>query len=240
MAARIARAACAVSDGFGFAGNSTTTFDVFSWLQVTNFDVSLLHSAPNGPDHLDIGIFVLCLHGQLFRSNVRFRMPTNPIIANNFSALPLSKIPLYSCVSITLPVHLKSNLVIHGDPVAATAKNIRKREIAIDQLMTHVSDFIGAKIPAINGFIIGGDFNTNHDQPMFAAEKTLETLGTGALRSVFEEVPFEQRITHPGSNGFPDATFDYFFGKNVLMGKPLITQTKVSDHLPVTCDVTIQ
>ena len=137
-------------------------------------------------------------------------------------------------------LHLKSNLVTHGDPVAETAKNIRKREIAIDQLMTHVSDFIGAKIPAINGFIIGGDFNTNHDQPMFAAEKTLETLGTGALRSVFEAIPFEQRITHPGTHGFPDATFDYFFGKNVQMGKPIITQSNVSDHLPLTCDVTIQ
>jgi endonuclease/exonuclease/phosphatase family metal-dependent hydrolase len=137
-------------------------------------------------------------------------------------------------------VHLKSNLVTHGDPVAETAKNIRKREIAIDQLMTHVRDFIGAKIPAINRFIIGGDFNTNHDQAMFAAEKTLDTLGTGALRSVFEAIPFEQRITHPGTRGFPDATFDYFFAKNVLMGKPIITQTNVSDHLPVTCDVTIQ
>ena len=137
-------------------------------------------------------------------------------------------------------VHLKSNLVTHGDAGAETAKNIRKREVAIDQLMTHVRDFIGAKIPAINRFIIGGDFNTNHDQAMFAAEKTLDTLGTGALRSVFEKVPFEQRITHPGTNGFPDATFDYFFGKNVLMGKPIITQTTASDHLPVTCDVTIQ
>jgi endonuclease/exonuclease/phosphatase family protein len=38
-------------------------------------------------------------------------------------------------------VHLKSNLVTHGDPVTETAKNIRKREIAIDQLMTHVRDF---------------------------------------------------------------------------------------------------
>src|SRR5437762_2260163 len=137
-------------------------------------------------------------------------------------------------------VHLKSNLVTHGDPVAETAKNIRKREIAIDQLMTHVRDFIGAKIPAINRFIIGGDFNTNHDQAMFAAEKTLDILGTGALRSVFEAIPFEQRITHPGTHGFPDATFDYFFSKNVEMGKPIMTQTNVSDHLPVTCDVTIQ
>jgi len=136
-------------------------------------------------------------------------------------------------------VHLKSNLVTHGDPIAETAKNIRKREVAIDQLMTHVRDFIGAKIPAINRFIIGGDFNTNHDQAMFAAEKTLDTLGIG-FRSVFEKLPFEQRITHPGTHGFPDATFDYFFSKNVEMGKPIITQTNASDHLPVTCDVTIQ
>jgi hypothetical protein len=58
--------------------------------------------------------------------------------------------------------------------------------------------------------------------------------------SVFDAIPFEQRITHPGSHGFPDATFDYLFGKNVKFGKPIITQSNVSDHLPVTCDVTIQ
>ena len=45
---------------------------------------------------------------------------------------------------------------------------------------------------------------------MFAAEKTLDTLSTGALRSVLEAIPFEQRITHPGTHGLPDATFDYF------------------------------
>jgi endonuclease/exonuclease/phosphatase family metal-dependent hydrolase len=106
--------------------------------------------------------------------------------------------------------------------------------------MTHVRDFIGAKIPAINRFIIGGDFNTNHDQAMFAAEKTLDTLTSAAYQGVFEGLPLEQRITHPGSHGFPDATFDYFFGKNVKFGKAIITQTNVSDHLPVTCDVMIQ
>jgi hypothetical protein len=61
----------------------------------------------------------------------------------------------------------------------------------------------------IAGLIIGGDFNTNHDQAMFAAEKTLDTLTNGAYRSVFEGIPFQQRITHSGSHGFPDATFDY-------------------------------
>jgi len=35
-------------------------------------------------------------------------------------------------------------------------------------------------------------------------------------------------VTHPGSHGFPDATFDYFFVKNVKIEKPIITQTNVS------------
>ena len=75
---------------------------------------------------------------------------------------------------------------------------------------------------------------------MFAAEKTLDTVTSAAYQGVFEGMPLEQRITHPGTHGFPDATFDYFFARNVLMGKPIITQTNVSDHLPVTCDVTVQ
>jgi hypothetical protein len=77
-------------------------------------------------------------------------------------------------------------------------------------------------------------------QAMFAAEKTLDTLTDAAYRSAFEGVPFQQRVTHPGSHGFPDATFDYLFGKNVRLGKPIIIQTNVSDHLHVSCDVVIQ
>ena len=74
MAAVVARAACAACDGFGIARNAATTLDVVLWQQVTNIDVSLLHSAPNRPDHTDVEVFVLCLHNQLFRSSVRFRM----------------------------------------------------------------------------------------------------------------------------------------------------------------------
>jgi endonuclease/exonuclease/phosphatase family metal-dependent hydrolase len=136
-------------------------------------------------------------------------------------------------------VHLKSNLITHGNREGETAKNIQKREVAIDQLLTHVHDVVTKTIPAIKGIVIGGDFNTNHDQAMFAAERTLDSLTGVPYRSVFEESPFEQRITHPGSHGFPDATFDYLFGKNVRIGKPVITQTNVSDHLPVTCDVEV-
>ena len=89
------------------------------------------------------------------------------------------------------------------------------------------------------GIMLIGCTSADH-QAMFASEKTLETLTSAAYQSVFEGIPLEQRITHPGSHGFPDATFDYLFGKNVRLGKPIITQTNVSDHLPVTCDVMIQ
>ena len=68
MAACGIGAAFAARDGFRIAPDTATTFDVFSWLQVTNLDVSLLRSTPNGAHH--INIFRFTLHGQLPRGNV--------------------------------------------------------------------------------------------------------------------------------------------------------------------------
>ena len=137
-------------------------------------------------------------------------------------------------------LHLKSNLVTRGNKEAETAKNIRKREVAIDQLMAHVRDIIGAKIPMINRLIIGGDFNTNQDQAMFSSEKTLSFLTNQGFRNSFEGLPLSQRVTHPANHGYPDATFDYLFGKNFKIGQAFVTPTEVSDHWPVTCDFRIQ
>ena len=94
VAARTARGTCAACGGCGFARNAAApAFDVFFCLQVTNFDVSLLHSAPNGPDHIHIVIFVLCLHGRnYFVATFALGCPTDPINANIFSALPLLEI----------------------------------------------------------------------------------------------------------------------------------------------------
>jgi hypothetical protein len=59
--ARGARAACG---GFGFARNTAATFDVFYWLQVTNYGVLyiLFDSAPSGSNYTDV--WDLCLHAQ--------------------------------------------------------------------------------------------------------------------------------------------------------------------------------
>jgi len=131
-------------------------------------------------------------------------------------------------------VHLKSNLITHGDKEAETAKNIQKREVAVTQLVAHVHDVIETTMLAIKGIVIGGDFNTNHDQEMFAAEKTLDSLIGAGYENGFEQLPLSQRITHPGTHGFPDATFDYVFTRDLKASQPSVTHTNASDHWPVT------
>src|SRR4029453_18437209 len=83
-------------------------------------------------------------------------------------------------------VHLKSNLITHGNREAETAKNVQKREVAITQLLTHVHDVVETKMATIKGIVIGGDFNTNHDQEMFAAERTLNSLADAGYQNGFE------------------------------------------------------
>jgi endonuclease/exonuclease/phosphatase family metal-dependent hydrolase len=133
-------------------------------------------------------------------------------------------------------VHLKSNLITHGDREAETAKNIQKRQIAITQLLAHVREVIGSTMPSIKGVVIGGDFNTNHDQEMFAAERTLDSLADAGYQNGFEGLPLSGRVTHPGTHGFPDATFDFIFSKGLTAPQPSITRTTASDHWPVTRD----
>ena len=131
-------------------------------------------------------------------------------------------------------VHLKSNLITHGDPATETAKNIAKREVAVAQLRAHVRDIIEKTMLAIKGIVIGGDFNTNHDQEMFAAEKTIDSLIGAGYQNGFEELPLERRVTHPANHGFPDATFDYLFTRDLKASQPIVTPTNVSDHWPLT------
>ena len=131
-------------------------------------------------------------------------------------------------------VHLKNNLITRGDKEAEAAKNIQKREVAVAQLVTHIHDLIGTAMPTIKGAVVGGDFNTNHDQATFAAERTLESLADAGYQNGFEGLALAQRVTHPGSHGFPDATFDFIFAKGLTVPQPTITPTNASDHWPVT------
>jgi endonuclease/exonuclease/phosphatase (EEP) superfamily protein YafD len=91
-------------------------------------------------------------------------------------------------------------------------------------------------MPTIKRIAIGGDFNTNHDQDMFAGERTLDSLTTAGYQNGFEGLALSERVTHPGNHGFPDATFDYVFAKGLTASRPTVAHSNASDHWPVTRD----
>ncbi len=134
-------------------------------------------------------------------------------------------------------VHLKSNLIMHGDKVAETTKNVRKREVAAHQLLNHLRSVIAKAIPNIQSEVVAGDFNTNPVE--FPADDTLKTLEDAGFRNCMENASAVQRITHPGGHGYPDTTFDYVLAQHATVGSPNITHSTVSDHYPVTCEVNI-
>ena len=137
-------------------------------------------------------------------------------------------------------LHLKSNLVMRGNKEAEEAKNIRKREFAARQLLDHMRDVISTAMPMVKSIIVGGDFNTNRDQPMFAAEETLGIIERNGFQNCMGSLSLAERVTHPANHGFPPATFDYLFTRGATVGPPSMSVSDVSDHYPVTCDITIQ
>ena len=134
-------------------------------------------------------------------------------------------------------VHLKSNLVMRGDKVAETAKNVRKREVAAHQLLNHLREIIATAMPNVQSKVIAGDFNTNPAE--FPADATLKTLEDAGFRNCMEGASATQSVTHPGSHGFPDTTFDYVLAQHATISPPNITRSNASDHYPVTCELTI-
>jgi endonuclease/exonuclease/phosphatase family metal-dependent hydrolase len=132
-------------------------------------------------------------------------------------------------------VHLKSNLIIHGDKEIEATKNMKKREVAANQLINHMRGVIATAIPGIRSEVVAGDFNTNTEE--FPNDDTLKTLEGAGFQNCMEHLTELQKITHPGGHGYPDTTFDYVLAQHAQVGPPLITHTNVSDHYPVTCDI---
>ena len=95
-------------------------------------------------------------------------------------------------------------------------------------------------MPTIKGIVIAGDFNTNHDQAMFTAERTLDSLADAGYQNGFEGLALSERVTHPGNHGFPDATFDFIFAKGLTASQPTVARANVSDHWPVTRDLRLR
>jgi endonuclease/exonuclease/phosphatase family metal-dependent hydrolase len=131
-------------------------------------------------------------------------------------------------------VHLKSNLV-RGNDEKTKQINILKRELSAEQVVARSGE-ASKDFPQIKGFVVAGDLNTNRDE--FVSERTLGIFETAGFNDPFAILPLASRVTHPAKGRYPDTTFDYVLAKGLRhLGTPEILKSKVSDHLPVTCEL---
>ena len=128
-------------------------------------------------------------------------------------------------------LHLKSNLNLSGSEVESQ-KNMYKREAAAAQILSVVRKMRDAFPERELRVIVGGDFNTSDDSLEFVSESTLRSFYGAHFRSCFRDLKKSQKITHPGTNGFPDATFDYILyrGFERIVSRKIYPGVPLSDH----------
>ena len=131
-------------------------------------------------------------------------------------------------------VHLKSNLNWSGAEIE-TQRNIYKREFASAQILEKFREMRNRYGERLTRVVVAGDFNTNEDEETFVSESTLRSFYGAHFRSCFRGWRKHQRVTHPASNGYPDATFDYILyrGFGEIASRKITGGQPVSDHNPV-------
>lgn len=128
---------------------------------------------------------------------------------------------------LSYSVHLKSN---RGDKT----KNVRAREEAAKQLVSHIAQYREVYEAKGKVFVIlAGDFNTLQDDPVYSQEQTIPILKAAGLTWCWEGVPREHRATWPAQGGFKDATFDHFFHTFADGAVKVLPHSSVSDHSAV-------
>ena len=127
-------------------------------------------------------------------------------------------------------LHLKSNLNLSGS-LFGQQRNIYLREMASSQVLAKIRSLRqtygdGLKI------VVAGDFNTDTDDARFISEATLRSFYGAHFRSCFRGLKPEDRVTHPATGPYPDATFDYilYFGFGDMSGRYLFPGGPYSDH----------
>ncbi len=149
--------------------------------------------------------------------------PDTPPRGFSFAAIPIGKTRL-----LVYSVHLKSNM---GGVEAAAPK----REESAKQIVAHAAQMeivYGKQGPV--AVVVAGDFNTDPTDSQFSGDSTFEVFARAGFKWTWQDTPKENRVTHPGSGRYPDATFDGFLvkGANVL-STVVPSVARASDHHPV-------
>lgn len=138
---------------------------------------------------------------------------------------------------LTYCVHLRSN---RGNETPEGAKNIAAiRAESVKQIIAHTQK-MKKKFASENiiGWVIGGDFNTNHDKqfPLCTAIKDMEAAD---FHNSWNQTPREKRLTwrnNPKFEDFIPTTFDYIFTAGFKKNQATLfpnVPLKISDHAPV-------
>ncbi len=127
-------------------------------------------------------------------------------------------------------LHLKSNLNLSGS-LFGQQRNIYLREMAASQVLAKVRS-LRQKYGEDLKVVAAGDFNTDTDDARFVSEATLRSFYGAHYRSCFTGLKPEDRVTHPATGPYPDATFDYilFLGFGEMTGRYLFPGAPYSDH----------
>ena len=124
----------------------------------------------------------------------------------------------------------KSNLNLSGS-MYGQQRNIYLREMASTQVLAKIRSLRQTYGDGLR-IVVAGDFNTDTDDARFISEATLRSFYGAHFRSCFRGLKPEDRVTHPASGPYPDATFDYilYFGFYDITGRYLFPGSPYSDH----------
>jgi endonuclease/exonuclease/phosphatase family metal-dependent hydrolase len=151
--------------------------------------------------------------------------PTLPEMARGFSFAALEQ--KNGSLLMVYGLHLKSN---RGDPAEVAAMRNEQATQLIAQRSVVEKAFTGK---TIGGWILTGDFNTNHDG-QFPLCKVAEELTKAGFRNTWADTPQKKRLTWASAreSEFKPTTFDYFFtlGLGDLNAVMLESPESVSDH----------
>jgi endonuclease/exonuclease/phosphatase family metal-dependent hydrolase len=138
-------------------------------------------------------------------------------------------------------IHLRSN---RGSETPDGAKNIAAtRTESVRQIIAHKNEmtkkFAGEKII---GWVIGGDFNSNHDG-QFTLCTAIQDMVKAGFHNSWKDTPLKDRLTwrnNPRFEDFRPTTFDYIFTQGFAKRQATLipnVSLKVSDHAPVILEL---
>lgn len=144
---------------------------------------------------------------------------------------------------MTYCVHLRSNRGSEDPNMEKIIANTRAE--AIKQIISHKNEtakkFADQKII---GWVIGGDFNSNHDR-QFPLCSAIADLTKAGFHNTWDATPQKDRLTwrnNPRFEDFKPTTFDYIFTSGFTKKQASLipkVPLNVSDHAPVILDLNL-